>query len=197
MRLIFRHPAGGQARDGARNQCRRGAHRAVARTLSKERSAGPDPAHSRASAVVKDVCDAAIGEAAAALKAAVGEAAGRRRLLLSEIDRHVARLERQEFQLAVLGQFKRGKSPLVNALVGRRVLASGELLLTASPTLLRGGSGSSLTVTEEDGRIRHSASRIRAAWPSWSGRRRPARRRPVPGASRLPCRRRACSTPWC
>ena len=163
MRLIFRHPAGGQARDGARNQCRRGAHRAVARTLSKERSAGPDPAHSRASAVVKDVRDAAIGEAAAALKAAVGEAAGRRRLLLSEIDRHVARLERQEFQLAVLGQFKRGKSPLVNALVGRRVLASGELLLTASPTLLRGGSGSSLTVTEEDGRIRHSASRIRAA----------------------------------
>ncbi len=49
------------------------------------------------------------------------------------------RLEAGRFHLAVLGQFKRGKSSLVNALIGREVLPTSVVPLTAIPTLLAYG----------------------------------------------------------
>lgn len=74
--------------------------------------------------------------------------AGRR----DEITRLVARLDAEGFQLAIVGQFKRGKSTLVNALVGYPLVATGVLPLTASPTFLARGDAPSLAVVE-DGRI--------------------------------------------
>ncbi len=49
------------------------------------------------------------------------------------------RYDQGRFRLAVLGQFKRGKSSLLNALLGEPLLPTGVLPLTAIPTLLRYG----------------------------------------------------------
>jgi len=43
------------------------------------------------------------------------------------------------FHLAVLGQFKRGKSTLLNALTGEPILPVGVVPLTAAPTCLQYG----------------------------------------------------------
>ena len=47
------------------------------------------------------------------------------------------RLQEGRFHLAILGQFKRGKSTLLNALVGDRLLPSSVLPLTAIPTFIQ------------------------------------------------------------
>lgn len=49
------------------------------------------------------------------------------------------RWEEGRFHLAVLGQFKRGKSSLLNALLGEAVLPTAVLPLTAIPTFIRSG----------------------------------------------------------
>lgn len=46
------------------------------------------------------------------------------------------RLRQQRLQIAVLGQFKRGKSTVVNALLGAGVLPTGVIPLTAIPTFI-------------------------------------------------------------
>lgn len=48
------------------------------------------------------------------------------------------------FYVACLGQFKRGKSTLLNALLGDRILPTGVLPLTAVPTVVRLGNSLSL-----------------------------------------------------
>jgi GTP-binding protein EngB required for normal cell division len=64
------------------------------------------------------------------------------------------RLQAQRLEVAVVGEFKRGKSSLINALVGRQVLPVGVLLLTAVPTVLeRGEEG--VVVEFVDGRREH------------------------------------------
>jgi GTPase SAR1 family protein len=61
------------------------------------------------------------------------------------------RLDEGSFRLAVLGQFKRGKSSLLNALLGEPLLPSGVLPVTAIPTILRYGPERRLRVTRQDG----------------------------------------------
>ena len=56
--------------------------------------------------------------------------------LLDRLNEQRARLSKTAFQLAVLGQFKRGKSTLLNAFVGYPLLSAGVLPLTAVPTFL-------------------------------------------------------------
>ena len=46
------------------------------------------------------------------------------------------RLVSERFHLAVLGQFKRGKSTLLNALIGEELLPSAIVPLTSVPTFL-------------------------------------------------------------
>lgn len=58
----------------------------------------------------------------------------------------LARTSTGSFHVAVVGEFKRGKSTLLNALVGRRVLPSGVLPLTTVTTELRGGEGPPVVV---------------------------------------------------
>ena len=62
------------------------------------------------------------------------------------------RLDEGSFHLAVLGQFKRGKSTLLNALLGEAVLPSSVVPLTAIPTRIRAGSMRQVRVDFSDGR---------------------------------------------
>jgi GTPase SAR1 family protein len=52
----------------------------------------------------------------------------------------LARLAEDEFQLAVVGQFSRGKSTLMNAILGRPYLPTGALPMTSVVTSVRYGS---------------------------------------------------------
>jgi ribosome biogenesis GTPase A len=93
-----------------------------------------DPALARALATLAEVAGR-LGAAEVAQQ--VAEAAGRLQALVLEV--------------AVVGEFKRGKSSLINALLGRQVLPVGVLPLTAIPTVLEGGE-EGLLVEYADGR---------------------------------------------
>jgi GTP-binding protein EngB required for normal cell division len=88
--------------------------------------------------------------------ATLGEAA--RRVGMADVADLAAeaagRLRTLRLEVAVVGEFKRGKSSLINALVGREVLPVGVLPLTSVPTVLeRGEKG--LVVEFADGRQEH------------------------------------------
>ncbi|MGH9920041.1 MAG: dynamin family protein, partial [Nitrososphaerales archaeon] len=69
--------------------------------------------------------------------------------LASRAARLSERISDQRFHLAVLGEFKRGKSTLVNALTGRDLLPSGVLPLTTVATEVHiGASHSSIVFTD-------------------------------------------------
>lgn len=73
--------------------------------------------------------------------------------LISQIEHLAERLVTERFQLAVLGQFKRGKSTLLNALLGDAVLPTGVVPVTAIPTFLQEGTAPGLRVAYNDGRF--------------------------------------------
>ena len=58
----------------------------------------------------------------------------------------MVKLAEDRFTLAVLGQFKRGKSSLMNAIIGRNLLPTGVLPLTSVITVLRYGPRERLVV---------------------------------------------------
>ncbi|MEN6412728.1 MAG: dynamin family protein [Veillonellales bacterium] len=60
------------------------------------------------------------------------------------------KLAEDRFTLAVLGQFKRGKSSLMNAIIGRELLPTGVLPLTSAITVLKYGPEERLLVRRED-----------------------------------------------
>ncbi|MBI5571247.1 MAG: dynamin family protein [Desulfomonile tiedjei] len=62
------------------------------------------------------------------------------------------RLEEGRFHLAVLGQFKRGKSTLLNALLGEALLPTSVVPLTAIPTFLQYGHEIRMRVSFQDER---------------------------------------------
>jgi len=62
------------------------------------------------------------------------------------------RLEQGRFHLAVLGQFKRGKSTLLNALLGEAILPTSVVPLTAIPTFLRSANTLRARVVFQDER---------------------------------------------
>ena len=66
------------------------------------------------------------------------------------------------FHLAVLGQFKRGKSTLLNALMGEPILPVGVVPLTAAPTFIQYGQAPKICVRRRDGRRDLLAARERA-----------------------------------
>jgi hypothetical protein len=69
-----------------------------------------------------------------------------------------ARLHEGRFHLAVLGQFKRGKSTFVNALLGAPVLPTAVVPLTALPTFLSWGEAPRAQVQFLDDRMPDAAS---------------------------------------
>ena len=106
-----------------------------------------------------------------------------------------SRVVEGSFYVARVGQFKRGKSTLINALIGREMLPIGFLPLTAVPTVIRfgeyararvpletvpGATYPFLTSPEDQGR--GSASRSHgtgSAWNSWIVRYQPWRNEPA------------------
>jgi GTP-binding protein EngB required for normal cell division len=95
---------------------------------------GADPALAQA---LETVAEVAGRLGAAEVAEQVAEAAGRLQALVLEV--------------AVVGEFKRGKSSLINALLGRQVLPVGVLPLTAVPTMVERGE-EALLVEYADGR---------------------------------------------
>jgi len=61
----------------------------------------------------------------------------------------MAKLAEDRFTLAVLGQFKRGKSSLMNAIIGRQLLPTGVLPVTSTITALKFGPQERLVVERE------------------------------------------------
>jgi GTP-binding protein EngB required for normal cell division len=70
---------------------------------------------------------------------------------LADLDDALARLEGVRCNVAVLGEFKRGKSTLVNALVEHAVLPTDVLPLTSAVTVVRFGPRPRLVVGYADG----------------------------------------------
>jgi Dynamin family len=62
------------------------------------------------------------------------------------------RLAAERFHLAVLGQFKRGKSTLLNAILGEPLLPMGVVPLTSIPTFLHAGNTRRVRVLFREGR---------------------------------------------
>lgn len=68
------------------------------------------------------------------------------------VEKLAERLREKQFHLAVLGQFKRGKSSLINALLGGSLLPSSLVPVTALPTIIRQGMRRRACITFADGR---------------------------------------------
>jgi predicted GTPase len=62
----------------------------------------------------------------------------------------LVKLAEDRFNLVVLGQFKRGKSSLMNAIIGRELLPTGLLPLTSVVTMLRFGPTERLLLTRDE-----------------------------------------------
>jgi len=61
----------------------------------------------------------------------------------------MVKLAEDRFALAVLGQFKRGKSSLMNAIIGRDLLPTGVLPLTSAITVVKYGPKERLTIIKD------------------------------------------------
>ncbi|MDI3297774.1 MAG: dynamin family protein [Bacillota bacterium] len=68
------------------------------------------------------------------------------------LDELARRVRQDRFRLLVVGQFKRGKSTLVNALLGEEVLPAGVLPLTSVPTEIVAGEEPEARIRYQDGR---------------------------------------------
>lgn len=53
------------------------------------------------------------------------------------IDKLLKRLSEEKLHLAIVGQFKRGKSSLINALLGAEILPTSSISVTVLPTFIR------------------------------------------------------------
>ncbi len=71
--------------------------------------------------------------------------------IVERLARLRARVREDRFQLAVLGQFKRGKSTILNALLGEEILPTSVLPLTAIPTYISWGEDRRITVFFQNG----------------------------------------------
>ncbi len=74
------------------------------------------------------------------------------REILERLNKLKARLEEGLLRVAVLGQFKRGKSTLVNALLGTAVLPTGITPITAIPTFIRAAARTSARISFAGGK---------------------------------------------
>jgi ribosome biogenesis GTPase A len=65
---------------------------------------------------------------------------------VQQCEQLMAKLAEDRFTIAVLGQFKRGKSSLLNAIIGRDLLPTGILPLTSVITVVRFGASERLVI---------------------------------------------------
>ncbi len=89
--------------------------------------------------------------------AALGEELGANRVA-DEARDLAGRVSEGRFYLACIGQFKRGKSTLINALIGEPILPVGFIPVTAVPTVIRCGSHKRARIQFRDGAWRQVAA---------------------------------------
>lgn len=87
-----------------------------------------------------DTLPATLGSCIAEVLAAVPEPTPDQATLLAQLHGLKERLQQSRIQIAVLGQFKRGKSTLLNALLEAPVLPTAVTPLTAIPTFIQAGT---------------------------------------------------------
>jgi GTPase SAR1 family protein len=87
------------------------------------------------------------------------------------------KVERERFHLAVLGQFKRGKTTFINSLLGADLLPTGVLPLTSIVTMIEYGTAPAACVYFRDGRTHPIAMDAIAAFVT--ERENPANRKQV------------------
>jgi Dynamin family len=85
------------------------------------------------------------------IEAVLRAAMGRHSPLLARLRALHRRLASERLQLAVVGQFKRGKSTFINALLGAEVLPTGVVPLTAIATFIAFGATPLVVVRFKDG----------------------------------------------
>lgn len=96
------------------------------------------------------------------------------------------RLRSDVFNLAVVGQYKRGKTTLINALLGRELLPSAIVPLTAVVTIIQHGPAESVTIHFQDGRQEQVSAAALADYVTERGN--PANQRAVAAAEVfIPC----------
>ncbi len=88
----------------------------------------------------------------AAAKASIADPNPAEQAILAKLDEALARTEEGRLRVAMLGQFKRGKSTLLNALLGVPLLPTGITPVTAIPTYVRVESEPSLRIEFEGSR---------------------------------------------
>lgn len=79
--------------------------------------------------------------------------------LVRDTDALRMRIAARRFYVVCIGQFKRGKSTLLNALLGSEVLPTGVVPVTAVPTIVRYGMEPQVFIRFIDGKI-HSATAV-------------------------------------
>lgn len=89
--------------------------------------------------------------AAAALASRIAERPGQDPVVAARAAALAERIAANRYHLVVLGEFKRGKSTLVNALAGHEVLPTGVVPLTTVATEVHFGRPSATTVVLSDG----------------------------------------------
>jgi GTP-binding protein EngB required for normal cell division len=87
-------------------------------------------------------------------EAALAAVAGAESQLLAQLRVLRRRLAEERLQMAVLGQFKRGKSTFINALLGAAVLPTGVVPLTALATFISWGPEPRIVVLLKGGALR-------------------------------------------
>ncbi len=97
-----------------------------------------------------------VGAAKLLRLATLGEELGTNRVS-DEARDLAARISEGRFYVACIGQFKRGKSTLINALIGEPVLPVGFIPVTAVPTVIRFGERQKARVQARDGSWREIA----------------------------------------
>jgi hypothetical protein len=99
------------------------------------------------------------GEALAGIRSFIGELEGRSDRLSSSFREGIEsvreKLSGENFHLVVMGQFKRGKSTLVNAMLGEEILPVSVIPLTSINTLIRYGEPG-LRVIFDDGSVKEA-----------------------------------------
>ena len=100
---------------------------------------GP-PAQGKGAAIRHPASDTGLQEASALTRLAEIAEHLQEDAIAADSRQLAARIEEGRFFVACVGQFKRGKSTLLDALVGEQVLPTGVLPVTTVPTVLRHGS---------------------------------------------------------
>ena len=113
---------------------------------------GPSTMSRETMAALDERLPSALSSLVAAAKASIGDPSPGERVILAKLDAALARTEEGRLRVAMLGQFKRGKSTLLNALLGVPLLPTGITPVTAIPTYVHAASSPLLRIEFEGSR---------------------------------------------